>query len=97
MAVVLIGSCPVAILQVAAVLQTGKTMRLDLKGRIAKWFNQIFFVGDTARRGQHRTVIQDVTNGLDVPAHTVFVITKVKKRVLFEWKNAYKKFFKRRK
>jgi len=36
MAVVLVGSCPVAILQVAVVLQTGKTMRLDLKGRIAK-------------------------------------------------------------
>jgi len=46
-------------------------MRLDPKGRIAKVFNQIFVggIGDAARRGQHSTVIEDVTGGLDVSAH----------------------------
>ena len=52
-------------------------MRLSLKGRIAKILNQVFVgcVGDTAWRGHNRTVIEDVTGGLDVAAHTVFIIS----------------------
>jgi len=56
----------------------GRTMRLSLKGRIAKIFDQIFFggVGDTAWRGHNSAVIEDVTGGLDVTAHTVFIISQ---------------------
>ena len=50
-------------------------MRLGLKRRIAKTFKQIFVggVGDTAWRVQNSTVIEDVTGGLDVSAHAVFI------------------------
>ena len=53
-------------------------MRLGLKGRIAKIFDQIFVggVGDAAWRGHNSTVIEDVTDGLDVAAHTVFIISQ---------------------
>jgi len=53
-------------------------MRLDLKGRIAKVFNQIFVggVGDAAQTGQHGTVIEDTIGGLDVSARTAFVINQ---------------------
>jgi len=51
-------------------------MRLSLKGRITKIFDQIFVggVGDTAWKGHNNTVIEDVNGGLDVTAHTVFII-----------------------
>jgi len=53
-------------------------MRFSLKGRIAKIFDQIFVggVGDTAWSGHNRTVIENVTGGLDVAAHTVFIISQ---------------------
>jgi len=53
-------------------------MRLSLKGRIAKIFNKVFVggVGDTAWRGHNSTVIEDVTGGLDVAAHAVFIISE---------------------
>jgi len=53
-------------------------MRLSLKGRIEKIFNQVFVggVGDTACRGHDSTVIEDVTGGLDVATHAVFIISQ---------------------
>jgi len=53
-------------------------MRLELKRRIAKVFNQIFIdgVGDVSRWGQRGTVIKDMAAGLDVSAHTVCVISQ---------------------
>ena len=59
-------------------LTGGRTMQLSLKGRIAKIFNHIVVggVGDVARRGQSSTVIGDVTGGLDVSAHTIFIISQ---------------------
>ena len=50
-------------------------MRLDLKGGIAKIFDQIF-VGDAAGKRHNSTVIEDVTGGLDVAAHAVFIISQ---------------------
>ena len=49
-------------------------MRLDLK-IIANVFNQVF-VGDDRRRRQLGMVIEDVTGGLDVSAHTVVAISQ---------------------
>ena len=53
-------------------------MRLDLKERIAKVFNQIFIggVGDAARWSQHSKFIEDMSGVLDVFARTVFVISQ---------------------
>jgi len=41
-------------------------MRLSLKGRIAKIFNQVFVggVGDTARRGHNSTVLRSLYHAL---------------------------------
>jgi len=51
-------------------------MQLGLKERIAKIFDQVCVggVGDAAWRDQNSTVIEDVTGGLDVSAHTVYII-----------------------
>jgi len=59
-------------------LTSDRTMRLGLKGRIAKIFNQVFVggVGDIAWRGHNSTVIEDVTGGLTVTAHAVFIISQ---------------------
>jgi len=53
-------------------------MRLGLKGRIANIFSQVFVggVGDTAWWGHSSTVTEDVTGGLDVAAHTGFIISQ---------------------
>jgi len=53
-------------------------MRLGLKGRIAKIFNEVFVggVSDAAWRGQNSTVIKDVSGRLDASAHTVFIISQ---------------------
>jgi len=63
---------------VYAQLTSGTTMRLGLKGIIAKILNQVFVggVGDTACRGHNSTVIEDVTGGLDVTALAVFIINQ---------------------
>ena len=55
-----------------------RTTRLNLEGRIAKIFDQVFIggVGDVAWRGHNSTVIEDVTGGLDVAAHAVFIISQ---------------------
>jgi len=49
-------------------------MRLDLIGRIAEVFDQIFIGGadDAAWSGQHGTAIEDMTGGLHVSAHKSF-------------------------
>jgi len=59
-------------------LTGGRIMRLDVTERIAKIFNQIVVggVGDYAQRGQHGTVIEDVTSRLDVSTHALFVISQ---------------------
>jgi len=43
-----------------------------------KTFNRVFDggVGDTAWGGPNSTVAEDVTGGLDVAAHTVFIISQ---------------------
>jgi len=53
-------------------------MRLDLKGRIAKVFNRIirWWCWWCCTEGQHGTVMEDVTSGLDVSAHTVSFISQ---------------------
>ena len=61
---------------VYTLLTGGRTMRLSLKGRIAKIFNQVFVggVGDAAWRDHNSTAIEDVTGGLDIAAHAIFII-----------------------
>jgi len=59
-------------------LARGRIIRLGLKGRIAKIFDQVFVgcVDDAAWRGQHSTVVGDMTDGLDVSPQTVFIISQ---------------------
>jgi len=49
-------------------------MRLGLKGRIAKTFDQVFVgdVGDAVWRSQNGRVIEGMTGGLDVSAHNFY-------------------------
>ena len=67
----------VVLFVVYAMLTGGRSMRLGLKEKEKKIFDQVFVggAGDAAWWGHNSTVMENVTGGLDVAAHKDFIIS----------------------